>query len=69
MFLILIEYDEAAKTKFHFVVVDFAALYISGEPEGADDALAARFFSPRELNTLPVSKNTLKALHSIGFLT
>jgi 8-oxo-dGTP diphosphatase len=55
--------------KFHFVVVDFAALYVSGEPKGADDAVDARFLSPSELTALPVSKNTLKTLHSIGFLT
>jgi ADP-ribose pyrophosphatase len=65
----LIERDDAGKIKFHFVVVDFAALYVSGEPKGADDAVDARFLSPSELTALPVSKNTLKALHSIGFLT
>lgn len=65
----LIERDEAGKIKFHFVVVDFAALYVEGEPKGADDAEEAGWFSPDELNNLPVSQNTLKALHSIGFLT
>lgn len=64
----LIEADEAGKIKFHFVVVDFAALYVSGEPEGADDALEARFISPEDLGDLPVSQNTLKALHATGFL-
>jgi hypothetical protein len=49
-------------------VVDFAALYVSGEPEGADDALEARFISPEDLGDLPVSQNTLKALHATGFL-
>ena len=65
----LIERDDAGKIKFHFVVVDFAALYVSGEPKGADDAVDARFLSPSELTALPVSQNTLKALHSIGFLS
>jgi 8-oxo-dGTP diphosphatase len=65
----LIERDDAGKIKFHFVVVDFATLYVSGEPKGADDAVDARFLSPSELTALPVSKNTLKALHSVGFLT
>lgn len=64
-----LERDDKGKIKFHFVVVDFAADYISGEPKGADDALDARWLSPSELTALPVSKNTLKALHSIGFLT
>jgi len=65
----LIERDDTGKIKFHFVVVDFAALYVSGEPKGTDDALDARFLSPEELNELPVSQNTLAALCSMGFLT
>ena len=63
-----LERDNKRKFKFHFVVVDFAAEYISGEPKGADDALEDRWLSPEELNKLPVAKNTLKALRSIGFL-
>ncbi|ESP62496.1 ADP-ribose pyrophosphatase [Smithella sp. ME-1] len=64
----LIERDDIGKIKFHFVVVDFAALYVSGEPKGADDAVDARFFSPEELTDLPVAINTINALRSIGFL-
>jgi ADP-ribose pyrophosphatase len=63
-----VEHDAQNKIKYHFVVIDFAAAYISGEPHGADDALEARWFSPRELNDIAVSKNTLTALHAIGFL-
>lgn len=64
----LLERDDKGKIKFHFVVVDFAADYISGEPKGADDALEARWLSGEELSNLPVSQNTLAALRSIGFL-
>jgi ADP-ribose pyrophosphatase len=64
----LIERDENGEIKFHFVVADFAALYVSGEPKGADDADAAGWFAPEDLVDLPVSKNTIKALHSLGFL-
>ena len=63
-----IKRDAAGKIKFHYVVVDFAAEYISGEPKGADDAADARWLATEELNSLPVAKNTLSALHSIGFL-
>ncbi len=63
-----LERDDKRKIKFHFVVIDFAADYISGKPKGADDALDARWLSPAELSKLPVAKNTLKALRSIGFL-
>ncbi|PKN19995.1 MAG: NUDIX hydrolase [Deltaproteobacteria bacterium HGW-Deltaproteobacteria-6] len=64
----LIERDEAGKIKFHFVVVDFTALYVAGEPKGADDAQEAGWFAPVDLDGLQVSPITLKALHSIGFL-
>ncbi len=64
-----IEHDDVGKIKFHFIVVDFAADYISGEPKGADDALEARWFSSKDLESLPVAKNTLAALRSIGFLS
>jgi ADP-ribose pyrophosphatase len=63
------ERDAQGKIKYHFVVVDFAAKYISGEAQGADDALEARWFSPEELSELAVAKNTLAALRYIGFLT
>jgi 8-oxo-dGTP diphosphatase len=63
-----LEHDDKGKIKFHFVIIDFAADYISGKPKGADDALEARWLSPEELNKLPVAKNTLNALRSISFL-
>jgi 8-oxo-dGTP diphosphatase len=63
-----IERDEAGKIKFHFVVVDFAALYVAGSPEGADDAEEAGWFTPEDLDDLPVSQITMKVLHSVGFL-
>lgn len=65
----LIERDKSGKVKFHFVVVDFAAEYVAGEPQGADDALEAAWFSAAQLFKLTVSQNTLKALRSVGFLS
>lgn len=63
-----IERDDDGKIKFHFVVIDFAAEYISGEPKGADDAEDARWLKPEELSNLPVAKYTLAALRSISFI-
>jgi ADP-ribose pyrophosphatase len=63
-----IERDNKRKIKFHFVIVDFAADYVSGEPQGADDALEARWLSRLELSDLPVAENTLAALRTVGFL-
>jgi 8-oxo-dGTP diphosphatase len=36
----------------HYVLIDFAVRWISGEPRAGDDATDARFFSPTELPTL-----------------
>jgi 8-oxo-dGTP diphosphatase len=62
------ERDDKGKLKFHFVVVDFAAEYVSGEPKGADDAMEARWLTPQELEEMPVAKNTIAALRTIGFI-
>ena len=67
--IIGIDVDENNRIEFHFVVVDFAGVYVSGQAQGADDADEARWFAAEELSGFPVSQNTLKALHSIGFLT
>jgi len=64
----LIEKDQHGVIKFHFVVIDFAALYVSGETKAGDDAADAGWFFPEDLNQLAVSPHTLKALSSIGFL-
>ncbi|HOC61055.1 MAG TPA: NUDIX hydrolase [Smithellaceae bacterium] len=63
-----IERDDQRKIKFHYVIVDFAADYLSGEAKGADDAEEARWFSPEDLEAVPVAVNTTNALKSLGFL-
>ncbi|HNZ64673.1 MAG TPA: NUDIX hydrolase [Smithella sp.] len=63
-----IERDDQRKIKFHYVIVDFAADYLSGEVKGADDALDARWFSPEDLKSFPVAANTINALTSLGIL-
>ena len=58
----VVDRDDAKRVRFHYVIVDLAADYISGEPQPGDDALGARWISPDKLNTLPVSSTTLKLL-------
>lgn len=62
-----IERDNAGRIRFHFVIVDVIADYVSGAPKADDDALEARWISPEELKKLPVSKSTLKVLEEMGF--
>ena len=64
----LIEKDETGALKFHYVIVDLRAEYISGEPVAADDAVDARWLKPRDLDSLDVVPVTLELLRKIGFL-
>ena len=61
------ERDRDGRIRFHYVIVDMNADYIGGEVQAADDALDARWISPKELKDLAASKNTLKILESLQF--
>lgn len=63
-----IERDDAGRIRFHYVIVDLAAEYISGEAAGADDVAEARWLSEEDIHHLAVSHNTLRLLRSIHFL-
>lgn len=52
----------------HYVVVDLAATYISGEARAGDDATEARWFSPEEATGLALQKATRRFLNHVGFL-
>lgn len=61
--------DEDGRVRFHYVIVDLAADYVSGEVLGADDALEARWVAPEEVENLHATKTTVRLLRHIGFLT
>ena len=58
-----IERDDAGKIRFHYVIVDLGADYVTGNPTAGDDALEARWVTAQELNELQVSLPTLKLLN------
>ena len=60
--------DDDGRIRFHYVIVDLAADYVSGEVMGGDDALEARWVAPEELPELSATKTTLNLLRQIGFL-
>ena len=64
----VIERDVDGKVRFHYVIVDLAADYVSGEPAAGDDASEARWVSAHEVNELEVSPPTLNLLKTrFGF--
>ncbi|HEX8902849.1 NUDIX hydrolase [Vitreimonas sp.] len=46
----------------HYVLIDYAARWLSGEPQAGDDAREARFFSPAELEALGLWDETLRII-------
>jgi 8-oxo-dGTP diphosphatase len=60
-----IQHDADAKLQYHYVVLDFHARYLAGEPEPADDVTAARWVPFDQLNTLNLSAMTRQALDEL----
>jgi 8-oxo-dGTP diphosphatase len=46
----------------HYVLVDYAARWIAGEPRAGDDARDARFFAPDEIAALGLWDETLRII-------
>ena len=53
-----IERDDEGRVRFHYLVVDVAAEWISGEPRAGDDASAAQWFRLADLPCAGVSDET-----------
>lgn len=60
-----IERDHAGNVQFHYVVLDLAADYLAGEPQGGDDAREARWIPLTQLAQWPVNSTTLQALRQL----
>jgi ADP-ribose pyrophosphatase len=60
--------NESGKILFHYVIVDFTADFIDGEPVPNDDFSAACWVSPHEIDSLQINSNTLALLKKIGFV-
>jgi 8-oxo-dGTP diphosphatase len=53
----------------HYMLIDYAARWIAGEPKAGDDARDARFFTPAELTTIDLWSETrriIEAARSLG---
>jgi 8-oxo-dGTP diphosphatase len=63
-----IDRDKEGKIKYHYVIIDFVADYLGGEPKAADDVSDARWVSPDEAVVLDLSPTTRKLLKQMGFI-
>lgn len=57
-----IEPDDAGRIRFHYIVIDLIAEYISGDPVPGDDAADARWISASDMETLEVNEKTHRLL-------
>jgi ADP-ribose pyrophosphatase len=64
----LIEKDSNGKIRFHYVVVDLHADYVSGIIQPDDDVSDAGWFGPEEINALDVTEATTELLRKLAFL-
>jgi 8-oxo-dGTP diphosphatase len=59
--------DENGRVRFHYVIVDLLADYVSGEPKAGSDVIRAAWFVPRELEAIHVNARTRDLLVKLGF--
>ena len=58
----VIERDDTDRIRYHYVIVDMLAEYVSGTLQPGDDARDARWVSAREMGRLEVSRRTREVL-------
>ena len=61
----VIERDDSGRVSHHYVIVDFLAEWIAGEPRAADDAVDAAWFHVEKLDTLAISPETLRLVRRL----
>ncbi len=56
--------DPSGAVRQHYVLVDYAARWLSGEPKGASDALEARFFPLDGIEALGMWEETVRVIRA-----
>jgi ADP-ribose pyrophosphatase len=64
----LIEEDSNGNIRFHYVIVDLHADYLSGTIQPDDDVSDAGWFGPEEISDLDVTEATAGLLRKMAFL-
>lgn len=58
----VIERDDTGRIRYHYVIVDVLAEYVSGTLQPGDDARDARWVSAQEMGRLEMSRRTREVL-------
>ena len=59
--------DDDGRVRFHYVIIDLMAEYLSGEPVPASDATEAAWLTLVELKDRNINTTTLELLSKLGF--
>jgi len=63
----LVDRDSEGGVRYHYVIIDLAAEYVSGKLRAGDDAEEARWVAPEELETLGIHPRTRELLGKFNF--
>jgi 8-oxo-dGTP diphosphatase len=58
--------DEAQRTLYHYVLIDFLCRRVSGEAQAAGDAAEVRWYTPAEAGALKLPEDTAEVIR-LGF--
>ena len=58
--------DDAGRTLYHFVLIDFLCRPVAGQAQAADDADEVRWFTPAEVEKLELAEDTAEVVR-LGF--
>lgn len=63
-----VKWDDDGRVRFHYVIIDLAAEYLSGEPVPASDVTEAAWLTSRDLAGRPINVTTLELLNKLEFM-
>jgi ADP-ribose pyrophosphatase len=63
-----IDRDSDGNIKYHYIIIDFEADYLGGEPKASDDAMEVRWVAPEDVPGLAITPTTRKLLRQMGFI-
>jgi ADP-ribose pyrophosphatase len=60
--------DDDGRVRFHYVIIDLTAEYLSGEPVPASDVTETAWLTSGDLAGRPINATTLELLNKLGFM-
>ena len=60
--------DDDGRVRFHYVIIDLTAEYLSGEPVPASDVTEAAWLTSGDLAVRPINATTIELLNKLGFM-